>query len=53
MCGPGADRRTDAERHFLARLGDWWYRGEYTVEEAPAGAGVTRRVYDVGEALIG
>ncbi|MFD6067403.1 hypothetical protein [Amycolatopsis lurida] len=37
----------DAERHFLAQQGGWWYRGEYTVEEDPAGARVTHRVYNV------
>lgn len=25
----------------------WWYRGEYTVEEDPAGVRVTHRVYNV------
>ncbi|WP_414940516.1 hypothetical protein [Amycolatopsis sp. cmx-11-51] len=37
----------DAERRFVAQQGGWWYRGEYTVEEDPAGARVTHRVYNV------
>ena len=37
----------DTERRFLAQQGGWWYRGEYTVEEDPAGARVTHRVYNV------
>jgi hypothetical protein len=37
----------DAGRRFAAQQGDWWYRGEYTVEDDPAGARVTHRVYNV------
>lgn len=37
----------DAERRFAAQQGGWWYRGEYTVEDDPAGARVTHRVYNV------
>nr|WP_246481455.1 hypothetical protein [Amycolatopsis umgeniensis] len=37
----------DPARGFIAQQGGWWYRGEYTVVDDPAGARVTHRVYNV------
>ncbi len=37
----------DPDRRLVAQQGGWWYRGEYTVEDDPAGSRVTHRVYNV------
>jgi len=37
----------DRPRRTVAMQGGWWYRGEYTVDEDPAGSRVTHRVYNV------
>ncbi len=45
---PGGGRvEVDPRRHRLAVQGEWWYRGEYTVEPHPRGSLVVYRVYNI------
>ncbi|MFD9896267.1 hypothetical protein ACFWY9_43545 [Amycolatopsis sp. NPDC059027] len=39
----------DPERRTLAAQGGWWYRGEYAVEDHPAGTLVRHRVLNIAE----
>ncbi|SDY13262.1 hypothetical protein SAMN05421504_104612 [Amycolatopsis xylanica] len=46
--GPYRPRvEVDRERRMVALQGGWWYRGEYTVDDHPAGTLVTHRVFNV------
>ena len=45
---PGGGRvEVDPHRHRIAVQGEWWYRGEYTVEPHPRGSLVVYRVYNI------
>ena len=45
---PGGGRvEVDPRQHRLAVQGEWWYRGEYTVEPHPRGSLVVYRVYNI------
>ena len=45
---PGEGRvEVDTRGHRLTVQGEWWYRGEYTVEPHPRGSLVVYRVYNI------
>jgi hypothetical protein len=45
---PGGGRvEVDPRQHRIAVQGEWWYRGEYTVEPHPRGSLVVYRVYNI------
>jgi hypothetical protein len=41
----------DRPGRTVALQGGWWFRGEYTVDDHPAGSRVTHRVYNVATSM--
>jgi hypothetical protein len=53
VTGGGYPMRTEVDREggFLAVQGGWWYRAEYRVTAAPAGARVEHRVLNAASRM--
>jgi hypothetical protein len=46
---PGVTVVVDRAAGTLSVQGGWWYRGEHTVEDHPAGARIVYRIYNVSQ----